>query len=972
MLSTISVSQSFLHQLAYHILARADAQQLPLPHFWILLPNRRACRSLRDIFLEIGQGKPMLLPRIQPIGELDEATLLLENEASATLPPAIAPLRRRFTLMQLVQRFHQHGHHSDEQAFELAEQLGTLLDDATREGLDLGKLAELVPDNLSTHWQRTLDFLRIISHEWPRILEAEGMVDAAYRQSTLLRDIAKRWSHTPPAFPIIAAGSTGSQSATAALLGALAKHAHTEVVLPGLDLEMDEKQWQQIGPTHPQYVLKQLLARMEQERANVTLLPVHHAHSTEDTKPRRDTIRAIMAPPEATAHWREWNGPVEEGLHGVSLVEADTQLDEARLIGVMMRELLQVPQRTIALVTPDRTLARMVSAQMQRYGIALDDSAGKVLRDSVPGCFLLLVLELITSQYSPSAMLALLRHPLAAAGMKPHECRQLSRELELELLRGFRRSGGLNALAHATKNKNLAALLHQLHDRTDALSELLAPHRVGSLRELVSAHIGLAEWLASTDAASGDSRLWQGEAGSALARTVAELYAQAEHAPAIDPTDYASMLEQILAAASYYPTHQGEASLHPRLHILSPMEARMQHYDVMILGGMNEGSWPASATPDPWMSRPMREAFGLSSPERGIGQSAHDVLMLCHAPRVIWTRAKKVEGAPTVPSRWWVRLETLVKGKAPDVLKQIAQQQAHEAAMRWLDAPMPLAALSRPNPKPPLDARVRTLRITGVDTWLRDPYVHYAANILKLRKLEDIDQQPGAADFGNVVHKALELFAKRYPQKLPEHALDELIAAGREAFADFIDRPSVACLWWPRFESIAGWILTQERERRAQGVHVLSEVKGTWEFVVDGKPFTLTTRIDRLEQLPGGAFRVVDYKTGSPPANKFVKAGLANQLPLGALVATKGVLQDVSLRLAQVDSLEYWKLAGDEDSSDITTIEPTLEEAEERLVGLIRRFDDVHEGYTANPDPTYGLTHHDYVQLVRSNEWEEG
>src|SRR5690606_40649772 len=95
---------------------------------------------------------------------------------------------------------------------------------------------------------------------------------------------------------------------------------------------------------------------------------------------------------------------------------------------------------------------------------------------------------------------------------------------------------------------------------------------------------------------------------------------------------------------------------HPRLFIWGPLEARLQHADRIILGGLNEGTWPGDASIDPWLNRPMRAELAIEPPERRIGLAAHDFASGASAGGVVLTRALKVGGAPTVASRWLLRL----------------------------------------------------------------------------------------------------------------------------------------------------------------------------------------------------------------------------------------------------------------------------------------------------------------------------
>jgi ATP-dependent helicase/nuclease subunit B len=646
------------------------------------------------------------------------------------------------------------------------------------------------------------------------------------------------------------------------------------------------------------------------------------------------------------------NLPFAEGLRGVKLVEAENLLDEAKTIAIALREVLETPEKTSALITPDRTLARMVAAQMARFGVNVDDSAGKPLANSAPACFLRLVLEMVASRFAPANLLAVLRHPLTSGGVEAKTCRKLSRELELSQLRGIRRGEGLLELIASAKSEELTNFLRNLQENSAPFSALFAQHYNANFVDLLNAHIKFAEWL------SGAEKLWAGEAGNALAEKIAQWNLEGNILPPFDPLVYSAFFENLLAPETY----RSQINLHPRLHILSPMEARLQHFDIVIMGGLNEGTWPKNAEGDPWMNRPQRSEFGLPSHERAIGQSAHDVqMLLLSAPEILLTRARKVDGTPTIASRWLTRLTTLIGGRAPQVLAEMNAENYFTNAKNILEKSSDLLALQPPAPCPPISARPRALRVTAIDKWLRDPYIIYAQYILNLRKLEKLDREPDVSDFGNIIHSALEFFTRAHPTILPENAGAEMLAAGENAFAEFADRPAVSCLWLPRFESMVGWLLEQEKLRRANATEIYSEVKAVCKFAVDGKDFSLSTRIDRLEKLVGGNYAIIDYKTGAIPTKKEREQGVANQLPLEALVlAGEG---------KQISQMQYWKISGNAEKCEITDIEADLEETRARLENLIRKFDSAQQAYSAQTDPSL-IRYNDYEHLTRRKEWE--
>ncbi|MDX1974998.1 MAG: double-strand break repair protein AddB [Rickettsiales bacterium] len=960
---SIAPDLPFLDILAAWVMERFGQKGEPITDLLILLPNRRACRSLQESFLKLSGGKPLLLPRIQPIGDVENEWMLPLPSQTEPTPGAIDPLRRLLLLTQLVLDFERKrdGQAAQDlaQASELAWQLTQFLDEVAREGLSWDGLATLVPKDHELHWQQVLAFLQIVSLYWPKVLEEEQAQDPIAYRNQLFEHMIAMLAKKPPAYPIIAAGSTGSQPATASLLAAIARLPNGHVVLPALDQESPARQWEMISDTHPQYLLKRLLVRMGCERAQVQ--PI-----TPRASNRMAALQALFQPADATAHWRELNVPLAEGLKNVSLLEADTQLEEARVIAIKLREIINTPKKTAALVTPDRGLARMVAAQLQRFGVTIDDSAGKALAASNGGCFLRLLAEMAASKAAPSSLLAVLRHPLTALGMDPAHCRSLSRRLELDQLRGIRKQQGLEHLK--SKDAEVMNLLRRMQTAIEPFSRLFEQQSV-PCKALLEAHLACAQACAATAEQSGEDRLWSTEAGRQLAGFLANLLQQAELLAPMDPFYYPGFLESLLKKQNYWPLY----GQHPRLHILSPMEARLQSFDHVILAELNEGTWPAGASHDPWMSRPMRRDFGLPSPERAIGQSAHDVYMLCGAAEVTLTRARKIDGTPTVASRWWVRLETLLAGLQPAKLAQMKNQNAYYEAMRLVDQPIMLPPLTAPAPTPPLAARPRELNVTAIDQWLRDPYVIYARHILHLKKLKDLDQALTAADFGNVIHKALEQFVRAHPQHIPANALDALLSYGQQAFAPYMDRPAVACVWWPRFEAIAEWFIEQEMMRRTNVKATHAEVSGVWAIEQVGKRFTLNTRIDRLEIMPDGSAVIADYKTGSVPSQADLDHGRANQLLLESLVALKGQL-DKHIQVSAIEGVEYWKLDGNVDHSEAKRMklaEGWQEATSQRLLELIARFDDANTPYQAQTNPSLLLRYNDYEHLTRRKEWEE-
>lgn len=957
---SIPAGLSFSGILAAWVLEKHGSDALSLPRVLLLLPSRRACLSVREAFLRATGGRPTLLPRMQPLGDVDADMLLSQlsplDQSALIAPTSAGEHKRLFILARLIRAYHSaHGRsermdHALQQAADVAE----LLDELEREGGSLSSLAGLVPDEFAHHWQQTTEFLNIVAEHWPVIAHYKKLVGIEQWRNQALRDLAALWEKSPPTHPVIAAGSTGSIAATGNLLRVIAGLPQGAVVLPGVDMLASEAYFEHIEESHPQWGLKSLLGELGVTRHDVQIL----GQLQKNAQSRAELISRALCPAECFSDWHNVPPDAAAAVEGLAFATCGDQQEEASSIALMLRETLETEGRTAALVTHDRKLARRVAAEMQRYGVQVDDSAGRPLAVTPAATLMRLLLEVTESNAAPVKLLALLGHPLARVGMERAACLEAARALENELLRGVCPSDGIKGLRAAAVMKEVSrevkALLASLEEMLAPLQQRFCAGGVYELEPLLEMHIEAATHIAGQE-------LWQGNDASTLAGLFDELREAAQEAGEIEISAYPSLFDVLLAGKAVRP----EFGAHPRLRILSPIEARMQSFDRIILGGMNEGSWPQEIASDPWFNRAMRKAVGLPVPEIRIGQSAHDFTQLAAASEVIITRAQKVDGTPSSPSRWWVKLETLIGHYG---LLGNVESHAYAAWAGGLDKIDEVTPCARPLPVPPLGARPKEIAITQVEKWLKDAYAFYARSVLKLKKLDEVDQDPAASDFGNDVHKVLELFAKRYPNALPENALRELLSIGHDVFARYGDfYPAVQAWWWPRFEQVAEWLLQQETKIRPQAARILPEVDGRLE--VEG--VTFIGRADRLEQGSGGELAIVDYKTGSAHTKKETAEGNAVQLMLLALLAQEGKW-DADVPQGALSRLEYWIIGGGRNNGEVRAVEnydaSHLGEVKEKLAALVRAYQQPEKGYAANTTSD-GNKFNDYEHLTRTKEW---
>ncbi len=923
----------------------------------------------------------MLLPHIRPIGDVDVEELALDSLIAEALggevggvtaiPPAVPGVLRQLLLTRIIMSWsHRYGAAPREpgHAAHLARELARLIDQVHTEDLSFDGLRGLVPDDLAHHWQKTLEFLRIVTQEWPTVLATQGYVDPPTYRNRLLDGLADHWRRTPPGDPIIAAGSTGSVPATARLLGVVGTLPQGHVVLPGLDRHLDDAAWLMIEQTHPQFGMKQLLERMDVDRADVA---EWDGMTSGPIEPRVHLLSEVMRPAESTDQWHRTRVVSDGALRGLTRIESPGPREEAGVIALVLREALETPGKTAALVTADRALARRVAAELQRWDVTVDDSGGVPLGQTAPGAFVRLILRMIADDLTPVPLLAALKHPLAAGGDAPGRFRARVRQLELAILRGPRPGSGFKDLQIALgRDEGVASLKAWLRGIEAAAKPLIAVlrQRAATLTDLIDAHLGFAEALAASDAETGAARLWQGDAGEALSDLFRDVLDGVAGLPRIRGADYPDLVEAMMADRVVRPRFSG----HPRLAIWGPLEARLQQADLLVLGGLNEGKWPPESETDPWLSRPMRQRFGLPLPERRIGLSAHDFVQSAAAPEVVLTRALKVDGTPTVASRWLLRLETLV---GPPQEAEAARAARYVGWMHRLDWDGEARPVAPPAFSPPVAARPRTFSATDIELLVRNPYGYFAKKILRLRPLDPIDAAPGAADRGSFIHEALDAFVTAHPDALPENPVEILHELGKKAFGDTLDEPIVAAFWWPWFEQIADWFVDFERARRETTKTVANEAKGSWTFDGPGGPVTISAKADRIDRLPDGTFSVIDYKTGAVPRQEDVKLGLSPQLPVEAVIVEAGGFEGVVA--APVSELAYWKLGGaapgklhpirlDKDEGDMADL---IAEARKGIEAIVVAFDNADAPYLCRPRPFAEPRFDDYEHLARFKEW---
>lgn len=931
----------------------------------LIVNTTRMQRRLREIF---DAGPPGFLPRIRLVTQLD--TLV----SDVTVPPATPALQRRLELVQLVAKLleAEQGLAPRASLYALSDSLASLIDEMQGEGVDVSAITNLDVSDQSGHWKRAQQFLAI-AHDYLQTVSTRPDVEARQRQ--MVHKIAAHWSEHPPKHPVIIAGSTGSRGTTSLLMEAVAKLPQGALVLPGFDFEMPTAVWNGLDPEtisedHPQFRFLDLLHNLHVPRTKVQ----PWVDSPPPSTARNALVSLSLRPAPVTHAWLS-EGPdlpaLETACADLTLLEAPTPRVEALAIAMRLRQAVEDGQ-TAALITPDRMLTRQVTSALGRWDILPDDSAGTPLQLSPPGRFLRHVAGLFARRLDAEALLTVLKHPLTHSGKDRNLHQLFTQRLELAIRREglpFPDRDGLARVASAAAKR--------MHEPTEFLTWIdwvadtftdLTIQATPTLANWVTTHLTHAKRIAAGQTHTDDHELWRQKAGEKARAVMDNLQEHAAYGGDMSARDYTDLLGALLSAEEV----RDRDAPHPGVMIWGTLEARVQGADLVILGGLNDGTWPEAPPPDPWLNRAMRKKAGLLLPERRIGLSAHDYQQAIAAPEVWLTRAIRSDEAETVPSRWLNRLGNLLNGLSdtggPDAWTAMQNRGAWWLdQVRALEAVTPTDPAPRPAPRPPVAARPRRLSVTEIQKLIRDPYAIYAKHTLRLRPIDPLVQSADAPVRGITVHTIMERFVKDAANDPALLSRDHLLHVAKTVLDTDVPWPAARTMWLARIARIADWFVELERVRQSYATPVAFEDSARGSHTFADIAFELICYADRIDMTETGDALIYDYKTGNPPSEK-VQKHYDKQLLIEAAMVEQGAFGDVGA--AHVANAVYIGLGSKPTEITAPIDEELPADVLRKLHGLLRQYLTQSQGFTARRSVQSERFGGDYDQLARYGEWD--
>ncbi len=1007
-LFTIAPFAPFLEVLAKKIL---DGTLLPdwnmqndfaLSDITIMLPSARARLQLAEEFAKICNGAT-LLPNILVFGgnSEEEEVFLPPYEGDEFLPP-ISFAKRRLIIGKLVEKFFAQNQAnmqiSTSEILALSDSLCELIDDIYTEQIDFNKIKTIPPQNLATYWQQSLEFLNIALKAWPEILAELGHIDRAdLRNKQLLRQ-AQYLEQIYKDKPLIAAGSTGSIPATANLLKSIKNLKYGVIVLPGLDVNMTREEFasllrKDINPhSHPQYGLAQLLKRLEE-------LPSAFIELTKNDNNEKIRKNRILIAKHAaklakdSANWQRERknlaSIIEGALAKVQIIKAENDELQARAIALAVLDGVN-NKKTIGIISPDRNLARRIIAELKRFKINVDDSAGTPLFHTKGARFIRQILALLISNYAAIDIVALLHNKLLSLSLKRTQIGKLTNLLELAILRTTKLAAGLDNIKqkialnlqgkdeyayyrlNESEAKSINNLLNRLKKALEPLEILFRKKKFtilqfcNALEETIIRTTKLHKKSDKNEKAKIEREL------APIFNWLNEQKLAGEIAPILEKRD---IEKTIIALMSGTNIRQARANNQNMVAIWGQLEARLQNRNIIIMAGLNETVWPKIADPGPWLSRNMKLTIALEPPERRQGQAAHDFFMALGNEEVIISYSQNIGTTPALASRFLSRLSAFVGEEEEKKCEQRGQKWLKQAKkIDFVKQPEPA---TRPTPIPPANMRPKSLSITEIETLIRSPYDIYAKYILRLRAVDSLGADIGAREKGNIIHLIFERFIKENIDPNSDDAFKQIMQIAREEIFSLYSDSERQILWLERFKQIGKSFIAFEKEQRKNIKNSFVEVKGKWSFPVGGEIFSLRGKADRIDILNDNNVQIIDYKTGTIPPKKNIQKFLAPQLLLEALMVKNGAFEKIGN--AKCSALKYIKVKAGEDALEIkdfpleknSSLEDYITEINRRLMGHIEALllsDKTPLSAHILPNPSQKFIS-PYDHLARVKEW---
>ena len=945
----IQASKPFLETLIYGIKTRFGSNPILLSSIKIFLPTKRACKNFDEIFLETNNYKPTFIPKTYPIGDLDANEIMASSFANNAdknndFNQSISEYEERIIFANLINLKFKNENCNIIHNLETANDLIKIYNECIKDEINLDKILELNLTELTIKLSEIKKMLSILAKDYPDYLTKIGKTSPEHNKIDLINRLRILWENNPTSEIIIFAGSTGSVPATRKLIKTVTDLPNGYVVLPSVDHLLDDHSWNKIDYNHPQFMLKQLIDFMGIERKSINEWDQKIVYESNSA-----FISNFMLPEAVTYKWHSLVKNLS--LNNFKILPCETLATEAEIISLMIRESLEKKINKMIVVTNNNNLKTMIIANLKRWEIKIKDPDGNKISETDLGKVFILAAKMIESDFSAIDTLAFLKQETLFE-------KNLVVEFEKVVFRGLKLKPGIIPILIKIEHfPDLKEFLHNILKKSENLIKLCS--KKAEFKEFLKTHIELIENL-SNDKLS----LYNNHIGESTHLYLSELFKISDTIGRVTFSEYLYIFEDFLSKQKI----STEETSYSGVEILNSIDARLVKADLIILAGLNNGIWPSKTQVNQWINKSIRNFLGMHPEEYLASKSAHDFYKLCHMSNVIITYSSYINQEPAYPSKWIIRLETLAEYLG--LKANLITNEPWNEIVKSIDQKEPKQLPKIPAPTPKLELRPRKLSVTKIETLIRNPYIIYTSEILKLKPLDSIEKEPNSADFGTIVHLVLESYSKSSKHlKASRELLLSIAESTIKKYQGFYIYP----FWLAKLNKICNSFFEYYNLVQTNN-NIFSEVSGKLAFESPGGSFILTSKADCILIDTSNNIQILDYKTGSIPSLHECKELTAPQLPLEGIIAHHGgfdcQIQGVNYNLK---ALTYLLLKANNDDIETQNLCEILNDdfinlSKQYLHNLIAKYDLENTGYELILNNKTITKYQDYQHFCRVKE----
>jgi ATP-dependent helicase/nuclease subunit B len=886
----------------------------------IFLPNQRSSRKLRKELLNLQDFNVKSSIKIKSFADLNIEDLydFLPNKLCAEIIAELSKIKvlnrvdAIFLLCEEVKKNTIFGTQNFTQRYKIAKSLYQLFEDLEENQVDASQIKSIDDSNLAKHHQFTVEFFQSFYIQIKNHLIKNNLMFAGNFHNLLCSKYCEIIETQKISQNIVIAGSTGSILSSKKLIKSIKNYENGCVILYGYQKHLNAEE------IHPQYYLNELIKFLDLEKLNVP--EIKNLEFINSPEIKKDFCNLIFNDYKNFDNFKKTceeigkNNEIAEIVLNLEISCFDNEINEAKSIVNIIKEYNQ-KDLEIAVICNNQNLSRILKSYLNAYQVNYNDASSQsaIYLDIIG--FLLLIFEIKNNEFNSHIFLSFLKHNFFVKLNNE----KLIEEFEINILRDDRINLRIEGIEAKIKNSKFADFFNKIIENLPIDN---------SLNSLIKAF----EFFTNQNF---NQILSKSIAGKEIFEFFELLKQQNFYFQNIED------LKIIFNEISYFE----KSKLDSNVDILSPIEARLLNFDLIIVSSLNENDFPQIDNHG-WIGAKIKKDLGVNKTLKKIGQNGFDFCNYLSNKKIILTHSKYRLGQHNVESPFITKLKTLCKILNLNIDKSQFYQRKINENLHFI--PQYLAP-SFGNPSE--NYRPKNYYITDISHLISNPYFIYVKKVLKIEELKKIDYEPSYAEFGSFIHKALEDYIKN-----PTNINFE------EIFEKYFLSKQAKLIWYPKFLKIFE-NFCEDNQEFIDDENILEE-----SIKIDLENIKISGKVDRILIDNEKNIKIIDYKTGQVPTKKDVICGLEPQLTVYALI-----LSETLFKNSKIKELNYWKLTRT-DGSKIIKIFNNEDEISEAILATKNGLKIIFD-YFSNPQNKFFATKNeedDYIQnLSRIKEWNQ-